>query len=292
MGWFHDAWDKANPFKIIGNVWDDFTGASAKEKAQKVANDANIALQQKQQDWEERMSNTEVQRRTQDMRDAGLNPILSIMGMGSASTPNVQPPRVESLRKDAPDMGSSAVSALLAKASIANMRLQGQNIMAQTELTNAEAAKVRAEVPQVAGVQTAQIGSLQAGAQASLAQVNEVTARIAKLESEVKQVLAETKGREISNEQAQKLVPLVIQQRTLENRAIAAGIPEKEVRSQLAKMVGGGASLYQKLPTTKLGEWIGGKAADAADWFRAMRAKEADNSRRFHEKSKIGGGGR
>lgn len=290
MGWFHDAWDKANPFKIIGNVWDDFTGASAKEKAQNVANQANIELQSKQQAWEERMSGSEVQRRVEDLRKAGLNPMLSIMGMGSASTPNVAPAKVESLRKDAPDMGSSAVSALLAKAQIENMRLQGVNIGAQTELTHAEAAKVRAETPGIPGVQQANIASMQGSAAQSQATVTEISSRIGKLEAEVKEVLARTEGQGISNEQARKVMPLLVEQRRLENRAIAAGIPEKEVRSQVAKIIGGGAALYQKLPTTKLGEYLGGKAADLVDFFRI--AKEKDRERIRNRKPPVGGGGR
>ena len=63
------------------------------------------------------------------------------------------------------------------------------------------------------------------------------------------------------------------------------GIPEKEVRSQVAKAIGGGVSLYQKLPTTKMGEYLGGKAADVVDFFsKWSRDNKRDELKRERRK--------
>lgn len=50
--------------------------------------DANRKLQQKQMKWQEKMSNTAHQREIKDLRQAGLNPILSGLGGTGASTPS------------------------------------------------------------------------------------------------------------------------------------------------------------------------------------------------------------
>lgn len=50
------------------------------------ANSANSALASRQMSFQERMSNTSYQRAVEDMRKAGINPMLAYM-QGGASTP-------------------------------------------------------------------------------------------------------------------------------------------------------------------------------------------------------------
>ena len=111
-----------------------FTGAALSYYGAKKANEMNLKIAREQMAFQERMSNTSYQRAMQDMRSAGLNPILAF-NQGGASTPQGSQSEVRNKLSGAV---SSAIQMVQAVAMVEQAKAQTKNIDLQSKTLAAE----------------------------------------------------------------------------------------------------------------------------------------------------------
>lgn len=241
-------------------------------QGQKDANRTNIYLQQKQQEWEEEMSNTAVQRRLADLKAAGLNPLLAV-GQ-AAEVPNVQPARVENAKAA---MGQGLSNA----AHSAAAAVQLANIEANTRKANSEARINEELAPNTAAAQASEIQLRRANAALAEAQTSftakntlaviaqtqktgaetaQVYAAIDKIQAEIEKLrvdtslskqetafkAAQTALAQLDAQQVAALMPYLVKMRDYNQQLLEASIPGATNAAEVQSSYLGRVSAYAR----------------------------------------------
>ena len=130
---------------LLGDLFSSSSAAATNTQNMQIAqmnNQFNAQQSQLNRDWQTQMSNTAMQRRVEDLKSAGLNPMLAI-GQGGASQPagasaqSAGLPQLMNPGASFGNLGNIAASAASADASI--------------DLMHAQATKTRSETPSETG---------------------------------------------------------------------------------------------------------------------------------------------
>lgn len=208
----------AGALPVVGDIAGALIGSSAQAKANK----ANVQQAQEQRTWEERMSNTAMQRRVADLTAANLNPMLAYSE--GASTPAGATAKVESTGTQWEGMGSKLGTAAMLAAQKRSIDINNDNTGADTTKKIAETELTR-EMRDKAHFDS----MVSENSAAMLNYTNDqIITNLRKTNEEINSIIANRDVTKLDAQQREKLMPLLVQGMILDNKAKAADLPEKQ----------------------------------------------------------------
>lgn len=136
------SWGILDAFNFGTKLFDTWTNQKFAESQQEDMQSFNAEQAQINRSWEERMSNTQYQRRVEDLKAAGLNPMLAYM-TGPGSTPSGSAASSGTAGYAGSNIGSTAQSA----SQIAMNNALIDQVQADIEKKEAETKEIEARTP-------------------------------------------------------------------------------------------------------------------------------------------------
>lgn len=216
--------------KGIGNVLDDIpiigdiAGGAIDFLGQSSANKQNVKLAREQMAFQERMSSTEIQRRTQDLAAAGMNPMLAYSQGGASSA--------QGARAEVESPTARGVTTAL---QMRMQRMQLDQMDQQTKLLHAQQRNVEADTilkSGSAGKQTTEWQILEHDLLRAAQQVHQ-----SRIQTEI--TAEDLRNRKLTNNQLEQLQPIIKRIQELERDARQLGMSQQQVDAKFAEQFGG-----------------------------------------------------
>lgn len=229
---------------ILGAIAGSVVSGLMNRDGQKSANNTNIRLAKENRDWEEKMSSTAIQRRVEDLKAAGLNPMLAYND--SASTPTASAAKVENVNQGLAEASRDATSAV-------TQSIQRKAIEAQ--VTNMEANTRKALAEESLAAETARTQQYETAIRANSAgNVHMLTEQLNlnnnKLRQELYSIIQNRQVSELNEAQLKRMMPLLLELQKIENQAAALNIPELQASSDYYSTTGATGKAVEKLSGT------------------------------------------